>query len=362
MFLATIRKDLTLLVRDRGALLSLFLLPVIFIGVFGSIFGGDSAPDPIELSVWHADGDDRAAAVVTALESTGMFDVAMASSADACRQASVDGDVVGLILPADLDPRAGRPAELLLDPTTAPQVRAPIQGVVTAIVARVYLGPPPGEGLTVVAVVAPPGADPLSEVSGFQVAVPGNAVLFGFFLALTVALSFVEERKSGTWRRLLASPANRRLILLAKLVPFVLVGLIQFAFLFAIAILVFGMKVAGSPLALIALTTAVVLCATSLGFAMAAIGGSEKQVSAIGTIVILVMGLVGGCMVPRIIMPAAMKTAGLAVPHGWALDGYFDVLVRSGTDLADIAPQIGAILGFAALFAAFGALVFRFER
>lgn len=362
MLLATIRKDITLLARDRGALLSLFLLPVIFIGVFGSIFGGDSAPDPIRLSVWHAEGDPRAAAVVTALEGSGMFDVEMASSADAVRETAKDDEIVGLVLPADLDPRAGRPAELVLDPAAPPQVRMPIVGAITAMVSRVYLGPPPDEGLEVVAVTAPPGRDPLADVSGFQVAVPGNAVLFGFFLALTVALSFTEERKNGTWRRILASPASRRLVLLAKLVPFVLVGLIQFAFLFAIAILVFGMKVAGSPLALIVLTTAVVLCATSLGFAMAAIGGSEKQVAAVGSIVILVMGLIGGTMVPRLIMPPLMKTVGLAVPHAWALDGYFDVLVRPGTDIAAIAPQIGALLGFTALFAAFGALVFRFER
>jgi ABC-2 type transport system permease protein len=362
MFLATIRKDLLLLLADRGALLSLFLLPIIFVAVFGSIFGGDGAPDPIDLSVWHAEGDDRAAAVVTALEESGMFDVEMAASAEACREAASDADVVGLVLPADLDPRAGRPAELILDPGAPPQVRAPIQGAITAIVSRVYLGPPPGEGLSVVALVAPPGADPLADVSGFQVAVPGNAVLFGFFLSLTVALSFVEERKNGTWRRILAAPVSRRLVLLAKLVPFVLVGLIQFAFLFGVAIVVFGMEIAGSPLALVALTAAVVVCATSLGFAMAAIGGSEKQVSAIGTIVILVMGLVGGAMVPRIIMPSVMKTAGLAVPHGWALDGYFDVLVRPGTDLAAIAPELGAIFGFAAAFALFGAAVFRFER
>jgi hypothetical protein len=50
------------------------------------------------------------------------------------------------------------------------------------------------------------------------------------------------------------------------------------------------------------------------------------------------------------------------VPHAWALDGYFDVLVRPGTDLADVAPQIGAVLAFAGAFALFGALVFRFER
>jgi ABC-2 type transport system permease protein len=67
-------------------------------------------------------------------------------------------------------------------------------------------------------------------------------------------------------------------------------------------------------------------------------------------------------MVPRLIMPEAMKTAGLLVPHGWALDGYFDVLVRSGTTVGDVAPEVCAILGFAALFATAGALLFRFEH
>ena len=56
-----------------------------------------------------------------------------------------------------------------------------------------------------------------------------------------------------------------------------------------------------------------------------------------------------------------MQTVGLVVPHGWALDGYFEILVRDGAGLADIAPQIGAVLGFAVLFAGFGVSRFRFE-
>ena len=43
----------------------------------------------------------------------------------------------------------------------------------------------------------------LAGVTGFQLTVPGNAVLFGFFLALTVGMAFLEERKWGTWRRIL---------------------------------------------------------------------------------------------------------------------------------------------------------------
>ena len=210
---------------------------------------------------------------------------------------------------------------------------------------------------------SPPGLrPPLPDVTGFQIAVPGNAVLFGFFIALQCALSFVEERKTGTWRRLLAAPGRRGLLLVAKLVPYFLVGLIQFACLFGLGIVAFGVHVAGSPVALVVLTVEVVACATALGLVIASLGGTEKQVGGIGSICLLVMGLLGGAMMPRVAMPESMQAVGLIVPHAWAIDGYFDVLVRPGTGLADIAPQLGALAAFTAAFLTFGVARFRFER
>jgi ABC-2 type transport system permease protein len=78
--------------------------------------------------------------------------------------------------------------------------------------------------------------------------------------------------------------------------------------------------------------------------------------------VLLVMGMLGGCMFPRPLMPAFMQQIGLGVPHGWALDGYYAVLVRQGTTIADIAPQAAALLAFGTGFALLGILLFRFER
>ena len=49
---------------------------------------------------------------------------------------------------------------------------------------------------------------------------------------------------------------------------------------------------------------------------------------AIGSVALLIMGLVGGCMVPRLAMSPAMQRLGLCVPHGWALDGYYAALVK----------------------------------
>jgi ABC-2 type transport system permease protein len=363
MLLAAIKKDSQLLLRDRGALITMFLLPIVFIAVFGTIFGGGGGDDRRKLAVWAADAP-RPAAVMGALEASRQFELVRAADADAVRQAVADGDVLaGLILPADFDPAADRPAELAIDQALAPQVRFPLEGMVAGVVARAVFPPAPGSDRPVFVATTPPGVRrELRDVTGFQITVPGNAVLFGFYLALTVGLAFAEERRQGTWRRLLAAPVPRATILLAKLVPYLIMGLIQFAFLFGVGIVAFGMKVGGSPLALAVLTVAVVTCAVCLGLVFAAIGGSERAMGSIGSVTLLVMGMVGGCMVPRLVMPPIMRTLGLAVPHSWSLDGYFVLLVRDGAGLADVAPQIGALFGFAALFAAIGVWRFRFEK
>jgi len=363
MLAAAVKKDVQLLVRDRGALISLFLLPVAFIAVFGTIFSGGGPERRRTVAVWFAPGE-RPAAVAAALEASQLFVVHRLAGADAVRAAVVDDHAdAGLIVAADFDPAAGRPAELVIDEAQPPQVRLPLQGALTTIVRRTVFPPAPDTDVEVLAPRTPPGIQrAIRDVSSFQVSVPGNAVLFGFFLALTVGLAFLEERRSGTWRRILAAPVPRSKVLIAKLVPYFLVGLVQFGFLFGVGIVAFGMKVGGSPLALVVLTIAVVTCATSLGLAIAALGGTEKRIGSVGSVALLVMGLVGGAMVPRAIMPPALKAVGLLVPHGWALDGYFDILVRDGTGLVDVAPQIGALFGFAALFTAFGVWRFRFER
>lgn len=362
MLAAAVRKEVQLLLRDRGALASLFLLPVIFIAAFGSMFSADDGEGERRPLPVYAAETETAGAALRSLERSEAFALEPLPSPAAVRQAIADGDAVaGLVLESSYAPLAGAPAELVMDEAVSPAVRGPVEGAVRGALAQALFG---GRELPPLYVVtSPPGMrEPLAGVGGFQVAVPGNAVLFGFFLALTVGLSFVEERKGGTFRRILAAPVRRSAVLAAKLVPFFLIGLVQMAFLFGVGAAAFGMRVGGSPLALVALTCAVVACAVALGLFIASFSGTEKQVGGVGSIGLLIMGLLGGAMVPRLIMPETMQTLGLATPHAWALEGYYDVLVRSGTTLGDVMPEIAAVLGFALVFGVIGALRFRFER
>jgi ABC-2 type transport system permease protein len=356
---ATIRKDVALLLRDRGRLLMLFAMPVIFIGVFGSMFkGGPGKGQPRPIALWHAAGDPRGEAIEHALAATPGFAPDPQPSADAVRSAVAHGDTIaGLIVPA-----LPAPVELSIDTGQPVQVTGPVQGTLTGVVMRAMMPAPVAALPPMIEVKAPPGiAQPLDDVSGFQVSVPGNAVLFAFFLAMTVAMSFASERTTGTWRRLLAAPVPRWKALFGKLVPYVLIGCCQLALLFGLGVFAFGMKVAGSPLALALLSLLLVLCASSFGLLVAGFGWTEKQIGSIVPVIVLVMGLVGGCMFPRLFMPEFMQQLGKIVPHAWALDGYYDVLIRKGTSVVDILPSLGALGGFTVLFAGLGLWRFRFE-
>lgn len=354
-----IAKDVALLLRDRGALISLFALPVVFMLTFGTMFRfGVDAGHERPVALWAPPGDPRGAAITRALDDAPGFAPQPRTSADDVRRAVAHDQVqVGLVVPAD----ARTPVELVIDLAAPVQVRAPLEGAVEAIVRHALVPEPPRP--PVVEARSPPGlARPLAGISSFQVSVPGNAVLFGFFIALTVSMSFAGERRSGTWRRLLAAPVRRSTVLAATLVPYLVIGLCQLVFLFGIGHFAFGMQIAGSPLALLAVMIANSTCAVTLGLLFAALGGSERQLGGVGSVVLLVMGLLGGCMVPKLTMPAIMQRISLGVPHGWALDGYYSVLVRSGTGIGDVLPSVAALLGFAAVFGAIGMALFRFER
>ena len=361
MILASIRKDMFLLASDRGALLSLFLLPLIFMGVFGSIFQeGNGGPNDFTLAVYVSQqANSDAQELVLGLDASAEIRVQRVQSLAAARAAVQEGQVEGgLALPDDFSPIMGKPALLLVDTRTSPPQRAAVEGTINRMMAALVYGEARSTLFRVEA--AEPGES--SELSsGFQIAVPGNAVLFCFFLAMTVALSFMEDRRTGVLRRLMSSPASRGSLLLSKLVPFFLIGLVQMFFLFGMGVLAFGLDLGPNHLGLVLLTLAVVLCAVCLGFLMASFGGTEKQLGGIGSIALLVMGLLGGAMVPRIVMPSLMKTIGLVTPQAWALDGYHVLLVGNKADLSSVMVEIGVILGFSCAFTVIALFRFRFE-
>jgi ABC-2 type transport system permease protein len=73
---------------------------------------------------------------------------------------------------------------------------------------------------------------------------------------------------------------------------------------------------------------------------------TPEQASSIGPAIGMAFGMLGGTMWPLEIVPDAMRLAGHAVPHAWAVDGWTTLLSRGG-GVGDIATDLAVLTGFA---------------
>lgn len=188
----------------------------------------------------------------------------------------------------------------------------------------------------------------------YQQTVPGYTVMFVFFIISYLSAVIRDEKRNGTYRRLLTMPVKRAWLLGGKLLGALVIGLAQVAIMFAIGALVFGLDLGSDWIGLVLLTVSLVAAAASMGLATSTIKGAQGVMTA----PLIISALVGGCMFPVDIMPAFLRNISYIVPHRWALLGYQNLLVR-GQGVLDILPQVGVLLAFAAVF--FAIAIWRFD-
>lgn len=169
----------------------------------------------------------------------------------------------------------------------------------------------------------------------YQILVPSYTVMFAFSLVLTVGWLFVLERRQGTMRRLLVAPVTPTQILMGKFIPCFLISVFQGIVLLIIGQVLFDMSWGPDswalPIQFFALLCVVIptsLAATGLALFIAAFTRSEIQVGLIGSLIVLMLGLLSGCLIPRELMPESMLEVARYTPHAWALDAYRQLLVR----------------------------------
>jgi ABC-2 type transport system permease protein len=184
-----------------------------------------------------------------------------------------------------------------------------------------------GENLGVTQTVDQPDA--------FQQNVPGYTVMFVFFIVMFAGRSFLNERKEGTFRRVLSAPIGKWNLFIGKMIPNFLISLIQCFVMFAIGHLVFGMSLGNSILGLIGISLCLAWASTSIGMLIASLVRSETQIVGVSMMIVLTLAALGGTMVPLFIMPEIMQQIALFTPHAWALTGYQSLLVR-GMGLSDV--------------------------
>ena len=190
----------------------------------------------------------------------------------------------------------------------------------------------------------------------FQQTIPGYTVMYVFFLVDYLSGAVRDEKRNGTFKRLLSMPVRPASLLGGKLLAAFVIGMLQVLVMFAIGAAVFGMNLGTQYFALFLLTAALVASATAIGLAAATVPGLSSGLVPM----LIIAALLGGCMFPIDLMPPFLRTLSHLVPHSWALEGFLALIVR-GQGLSAVLPQIGVLLAFSAGFFFLAVRRFDFE-
>lgn len=167
----------------------------------------------------------------------------------------------------------------------------------------------------------------------YQVLVPSYTVLFLFLVVIPLAGTFVMEKQRGTWMRLALAPIPRWTIIVGKSLPFLLVTMAQGCLLLIMGKVILGMKWGPDSWSLgyqagwlLVLVFASSLASVSLALLVGAFAQTLSQVSLWGLIPSLGLALLGGCVLPRELFPESSRWISFLTPHGWALEGFRELL------------------------------------
>jgi ABC-2 type transport system permease protein len=188
-----------------------------------------------------------------------------------------------------------------------------------------------------------------------------------FFIAIPLSTTWVQERTQGTYARLRSMGVSAGQLLLGKLVPYVCITLLQVLLMLAVGIwlvpLLGGeyLELGHAPAALTLMALAGSFAAVSYALLIANLVSSAEQATIFTGVANLLMAAIGGIMVPRFVMPAAMQAISLYSPMAWGLEGYLDVFLRQG-DLATVLPWAAKLAAFGVVCLGAAALSIRLRH
>lgn len=382
--IAIARNDLTLILRDRQALLWLFVMPLIFTYAFGGMNrgsgGGGTERSPIPVAVndtlflgkallremedrtWmpeeHAEGDsllERRGSWVVIPEgftrdilagNKSTVEVVTRRGGSARRAESYAWSARKAAIQVLINLNE-MPDSLMANGTSA-QFIATYDSIASC---------PP---LVDVEVLSASRAEPIPR--GYLFTVPGNMIMFILIVALTSgAADIAVEVRQGHLKRLASSPLSKMDIFTGKIVGRLMTAIVQIVFLMVVSTLLFDMRWGSDPFALALLLLIYATAAATIGIFIGLRIGRPETSAGVGVLVTLVMSALGGCWWPLEVVPDTMKNVARLFPTGWALESLHRLISHGGT-LVDIAPNLLVLTGFIALFALIGSRVLRFDR
>ncbi|WP_430420497.1 ABC transporter permease [Phenylobacterium sp.] len=350
---AVFLKEFKQLTRDRITYAMMLAIPVIQLTLFG--YAINTEPRHLPTAVLIQEDSRYARSIVAALKNSLYFDfVAQARSpAELDRLLRTGEAQFAVTIPGDFSRRVARGdrAQILVeadatDPSATGGAVAALATLPDQALRHELTGALAARGQTPAPfdVVVHRRYNP-EAITAYNI-VPG---LLGIILSLTLvmmtALSVTREIERGTMESLLSTPVEPLEVMIGKLAPYVLVGLVQTVIILIMAATLFDVPMGGGWIGLSAGIALFITGSLALGFLISTVARSQLQAMQMSFFYILPSILLSGFMFPFRGMPAWAQWIGEVIPVTHFLRVVRGSLLK-GQDLGDQWRELSALTAF----------------
>jgi ABC-2 type transport system permease protein len=189
------------------------------------------------------------------------------------------------------------------------------------------------------------------KLNSVQHNVPAWTIFGMFFIVISMSGSIIKERDEGSYTRILTMPGLYITILAGKIAAYLLICLIQCFLMLMVGIYIlpqFGLPqlVIGNSIqaiSIVAITAG--LAATGYGVLVGTIFKTHQQASTFGAISVVILAALGGIWVPVFVMPESLKIFAEFSPLYWGLSAFHKLFLNEGT-IQSILPYAYKLLLF----------------
>ncbi len=324
---ALIYKEMAQVLRDRRTLMLFFLLPLIELFLFA--YAVSLTVTHLPTAVVDQSLDTRSRDFVQALVNSGNFDVTLVLQNEEQVMQAIDAGTVkaGVIIPPDYAEQVQRgdgSVLILLDGSDSFSVESGYNAA--SSIAQKYSLDLTTEKIQSGGTLVSGGSGGLPITTTTRVLynpdirdlifiLPGLIALIMQIIVVThSALSIVREREAGTLEQLLATPARPFEMVIAKLIPGMLVAIVDMAVILTIGIFWFQVPFEGNLLLLAALSIAFIISGMGLGLVISAMAKTQRQAQQLTSVIQLLAMLLTGFLYPRTTMPLWTQLIGDLIP------------------------------------------------
>lgn len=181
--------------------------------------------------------------------------------------------------------------------------------------------------------------------------VPAWALFAIFFIVIPLSSNIVKEKLQGTGLRVFTSPQPYSFFLLGKIITYLIISVLQFILMLLVGLYFFpllglpALDISGKLLLLLFVAMASGLSAISIGILLGTLASTQEQSAPLGATLTVILAAIGGIWVPVFAMPHIMQIISKISPMHWALQAFYDILLRDGNFLL-ILPKVSLLLGF----------------